>query len=36
MFVADRVRAAVIGGSGFYAMEGLSDVEELRVDTPFG
>ena len=30
------VRAAVIGGSGFYAMEGLSDVEELRVDTPFG
>jgi len=31
-----RVRAAVIGGSGFYRMDGLSDVEELRVDTPFG
>jgi 5'-methylthioadenosine phosphorylase len=30
------VRAAVIGGSGFYAMEALSDVEELRIDTPFG
>ncbi len=26
----------VIGGSGLYAMEGLSDVEELRLDTPFG
>jgi 5'-methylthioadenosine phosphorylase len=31
-----QVRAAVIGGSGFYAMEGLTDVEELRVDTPYG
>ena len=30
------IRAAVIGGSGFYQMEGLSDVEELRVDTPYG
>jgi 5'-methylthioadenosine phosphorylase len=26
----------VIGGSGFYQMEGLSDIEELRIDTPFG
>jgi 5'-methylthioadenosine phosphorylase len=31
-----RVRAAVIGGSGFYQMDGLSDVEEVRIDTPFG
>lgn len=31
-----RARAAIIGGSGFYAMEGLANVEELRVDTPFG
>jgi 5'-methylthioadenosine phosphorylase len=35
--VADqRIRAAVIGGSGFYQMDGLSDTEELRVDTPYG
>jgi 5'-methylthioadenosine phosphorylase len=30
------VRAAVIGGSGFYQMEGLSSVETVSVDTPFG
>jgi len=34
--VAEAVRAAVIGGSGFYDMEGLSDIETLNVDTPFG
>jgi 5'-methylthioadenosine phosphorylase len=35
--VADGpVRAAVIGGSGFYDMPGLTDIEELSVDTPFG
>ena len=26
----------VIGGSGLYDMEGLSDVKAVRVDTPFG
>jgi 5'-methylthioadenosine phosphorylase len=26
----------VIGGSGLYEIEGLSDVEEIRMDTPFG
>jgi 5'-methylthioadenosine phosphorylase len=26
----------VIGGSGFYEMEGLSDVRRLQVETPFG
>ena len=26
----------VIGGSGLYAMEGLSDVTEIRLNTPFG
>jgi 5'-methylthioadenosine phosphorylase len=31
-----RARAAVIGGSGFYALEDLADVEEVRPDTPFG
>ncbi len=27
---------AVIGGSGLYEMEGLSEVEEIVLDTPFG
>jgi 5'-methylthioadenosine phosphorylase len=27
---------AVIGGSGFYQMEGLTDVEEHHVQTPYG
>jgi 5'-methylthioadenosine phosphorylase len=26
----------VIGGSGLYQMEGLADVEEIEVETPFG
>ncbi|HLA18676.1 MAG TPA: S-methyl-5'-thioadenosine phosphorylase [Dehalococcoidia bacterium] len=26
----------IIGGSGFYRMEGLTGVSELRLDTPFG
>ena len=36
--VADLPTAVigVLGGSGLYAMEGLSDVEELELDTPFG
>jgi len=29
-------RLGVLGGSGLYAMEGLEDVQEIRVDTPFG
>ena len=31
-----NVKIGVIGGSGFYQMEGLTDVEEIGVDTPFG
>src|SRR5580704_19696681 len=27
---------AIIGGSGLYEVDGLTDVEELHVDTPFG
>ena len=27
---------AIIGGSGFYELEGLADVEEYRAETPFG
>lgn len=30
------VRIAVIGGSGLYQMEGLTDIEERQVSTPFG
>jgi 5'-methylthioadenosine phosphorylase len=33
--VAD-VKIGVIGGSGVYQMEGLSNVEEVRIKTPFG
>jgi 5'-methylthioadenosine phosphorylase len=37
MTMATRTaRLGVIGGSGLYAMEGLTDVEEVRVQTPFG
>jgi 5'-methylthioadenosine phosphorylase len=27
---------AVIGGSGFYEMDGLSDIHQVKVETPFG
>jgi 5'-methylthioadenosine phosphorylase len=29
-------RVGIIGGSGLYGMEGLEEVRELRVETPFG
>ena len=32
----DKVRIGVIGGSGVYQMEALTDIEEVRVSTPFG
>ncbi len=31
-----QAKVGVIGGSGLYQMEGLTDVEEIRIDTPFG
>ena len=31
-----NARFAVIGGSGFYEMDGIDDVESVTVDTPFG
>jgi 5'-methylthioadenosine phosphorylase len=31
-----EVAIGIIGGSGLYKMEALKDVEEVRVDTPFG
>ncbi len=32
----DSAEIAVLGGSGLYEIEGLEDVSEMRVDTPFG
>jgi len=31
-----QARLGVLGGSGLYAMEGLEQVRELNLDTPFG
>ena len=31
-----EAQIGIIGGSGLYAMEGLSDVEFIEMDTPFG
>ncbi len=31
-----EVKIGIIGGSGLYKMEALKDVEEIRLDTPFG
>ena len=32
----ERANIGVIGGSGVYQMEGLTDVKEVKVKTPFG
>jgi 5'-methylthioadenosine phosphorylase len=32
----EQMTIGVIGGSGLYEMEGLTDVEEVRLETPFG
>jgi 5'-methylthioadenosine phosphorylase len=31
-----NVKIGVIGGTGFYQMEGLTEIEEIDLDTPFG
>ena len=33
---ANPIRIGVIGGSGLYQMEGLAEVEERHISTPFG
>jgi 5'-methylthioadenosine phosphorylase len=32
----DAVRIAVIGGTGLYQIEGMTDLKEIKVGTPFG
>ena len=32
----EQVKIGVIGGSGLYQMEGLTNVEEVNISTPFG
>src|SRR5262252_1801040 len=34
--MANDIRIGIIGGSGLYQMDGLSQVEEVEVETPFG
>ena len=31
-----RAQIGIMGGSGLYQMEGLTDLQEVQVDTPFG
>ena len=32
----DQVKIGIIGGSGLYKRDALKDIEEVRIDTPFG
>jgi 5'-methylthioadenosine phosphorylase len=34
--MTDTVKVAVIGGTGLYDIEGLTDIREVNVDTPYG
>ena len=34
--MSDTLRIGIIGGSGLYEMEGLTDIREQHVETPFG
>jgi 5'-methylthioadenosine phosphorylase len=34
--MAAQAQIGIIGGSGLYQMEALTDIEETRMDTPFG
>jgi 5'-methylthioadenosine phosphorylase len=34
--MSSQVRIGIIGGSGLYQMPELTEVEEIKVDTPFG
>lgn len=32
----DKVKIGIIGGSGVYSIEGIKDLREVKVETPFG
>jgi 5'-methylthioadenosine phosphorylase len=32
----EQVKVGIIGGSGLYKMEALTDIEEVQIETPFG
>lgn len=34
--MANETRIGIIGGSGLYQMAGLTSIEEIEIDTPFG
>ncbi|MBK9926865.1 MAG: S-methyl-5'-thioadenosine phosphorylase [Anaerolineales bacterium] len=34
--MTEQATMAIIGGSGLYEMQGLQDIKELLIDTPFG
>ena len=34
--MANEVKIGIIGGSGLYQMDGLTQIEEVEVETPFG
>jgi len=34
--MSNDIRIGIVGGSGLYQMDGLSAVEEIEIDTPFG
>jgi 5'-methylthioadenosine phosphorylase len=34
--MANEIKIGILGGSGLYQMEGLTAVEEIEIDTPFG
>ena len=36
MTTDDKVRIGIIGGSGLYDIDELTDCEEREIDTPFG
>src|SRR5205809_855440 len=34
--MANEIRIGIIGGSGLYQMSGLTNIEEVELETPFG
>lgn len=32
----EKIRFGIMGGSGLYNMDGLQEIEEIHIDTPFG